>query len=160
TSLNLITDMPRTFLMTLTVFAATMPERLRRWFGLEPLVAVGLAALPLASDMALEMSFPGRGWGDGPSLMTGAVVVSLASVRLSGRLKTVVSAALAAAALGMSGAIIHNGANPFAQIDSADGTLVENHYHIDHPLLRGMRIHAARKRTIEWLTSQIPAGST
>jgi hypothetical protein len=159
-SLNLITDLPRTFLMTVTVFAVVMPDRLRRWFGLEPLVAIGLAALPVASDMALEMSFPGRGWGDAPSLMTGAVVVSLATARLSGRCKTAISAAFACAALGMFGAVVHNKGNPFAQIDSADGTLTENHYRSNHPLLPGIRIHAARKKTIEWLTSQVPAGST
>jgi hypothetical protein len=159
-SVNFITDLPRTFLMTVAFFAAILPDRLRRWFGLEPLVALGLAALPLATDMALEMSFPGRGWGDAPSLVTGAIVVSLASARVPAPIKTLVCAALAVAALGMFGAIIHNRANPFAQIDSADGTLIENRYRIDHPLLRGMRIHAARKKTIEWLVSQIPVGST
>jgi hypothetical protein len=110
--------------------------------------------------MALEMSFPGRGWGDAPSLMTGAIVVSLASARLPARHKLLIAAVLAVTALGMSGAIIHNHANPFAQIDSADGTLSENRYRIDDPLLQGMRIHAARKKTIEWLRSQVPVGST
>lgn len=159
-SLNFLSDVPRTFLTAMTLFAVLTPERLRRWFGLEPLVAIGLAAVPLASDMALEMSFPGRGWGDAPSLMTGALLVSLASSRLPGRVKTLICAALAIMALVIFTEIVRAHANPFAQIDSADGTIRENKYKVDHPLLAGMRIHAARKTTIQWLIATIPPGST
>src|SRR5262249_35009638 len=88
-----------------------------------------------------------------------AIVVSLASTRLPGRLKTLFAAALAVNAVSMFGAILHNHANPFSQIDSADGTIAENRYRLNDPLLRGMRIHAARKKTIAWLRSQARAGT-
>src|SRR6185436_11829500 len=34
-SLSFLTDLPRTFLLLVTVFAVIMPDRLRRWFGVE-----------------------------------------------------------------------------------------------------------------------------
>lgn len=158
--LNFLSDVPRTFLTVVVAFAVLVPDRLRRWLGLEPIVAVALGALPLALDFALEMSFPGRGWGDAPSLVCGAIVVSLASARLPARAKLLVCAAFAFAGVVHFTVLYRARVNPFGQMDSLDGTLRENRSSIAHPMMRGMRISAPRKAALAWLIDNVRPGST
>ncbi len=159
-SLNFFSDVPRTFLTLTTALAVLWPDRLRRWFGLEPLIALGLGALPLASDWALEMSFPGRGWGDASSLVTGAVLLTLAATRLASRMKMIICGAFAAAGVLSLAVAIHADYDPFAKGEATDGTLEDNHLHSSNAVLRGLRINEPRKAVIDWLTSEVPPGST
>jgi len=153
-------DLPRTFLTAVAAFAVLFPERLRAWFGLEPIAALGLGALPLLSDWAMEMSFPGRGWGDAVSLTTGLLLVALASTKVTPRVKLALCGALAAIGVLHFAVTTRARYNPFAQADSGDGSLHDNRFLVHNPVVEGVKIHAARKAALEWLTSQVPAGST
>lgn len=156
---NFFSDVPRTFLSLTTVFALLFPAHARRWLGLEPVVLLGLGALPLASDWALEMSYPGRGWGDAPSLVIGVLLIVLASPRLASRIKTGMCIALGLAAL-LHFAIVVRDRNPLAKDEASDGGWRDNRHRSKHPILRGMKVSQARKQAVDWLTSQIPRGST
>ena len=159
-SISFLTDVPRLFLCVVVAFAVLAPARLRTWFGLEPVVAIGLAMLPVASDWALEMSYPGRGWGDAPALVVGAILISLASTRLPARGKTLLCGALAVAGVLHVAVALHDDINPFAKDVGADGKLTETTFKSRNPYLRGTRISEARKRTLEWLQAQVPPRST
>lgn len=164
-SLEATTDLPRTFLAILVMLAVLVPARARDWFGLEPLVALGLGGLFLASDWALEMSAPGRGWGDPTALAMGVVLVALASSRIPERLKLVFCTALAGTALVHVSVLLAAGSSPFQELRSTDGTLSENAI---EPRLRGpgaamvagMEMTPWRARSIEWLSSVVEPGST
>lgn len=159
-SINALSDVPRLFLCVVVAFAMISPARLRTWFGLEPVVAVGLGLLPVASDWALEMSYPGRGWGDAPALVVGAILISLASTRLPARGKTLLGGALALAGVLHIAVALHDDVNPFAKDVGADGKLAETTFKSRNPHLLGTRISEGRKRTLEWLQAQVPPGST
>lgn len=159
-SLSFTGDLPRMLLTTATAIAVFAPRRMRAWFGIEPVIAVGLCALPLASDWAFEMSYPGRGWGDATSLVTGALLFTFASTRLPTRAKVGLAGALAIAALSYFTAFAVWRVNPFAALDAADGTVLDNQRSVDSPILDGMRVNAARKATTEWLMREIRPGST
>lgn len=158
--LNYLSDLPRTFLSMIALIVLLSPDRLRRWVGLSPLVAIGLAVVPLASDAALELSVPGRGWGDTTSLVTGTLLVTLASSHLSGRLKTVLCSALAVLGLAHMGVTIRYGMNSFALAVASEGTLAANNVSSKNPRLRGMRISLARKTALDWLMAEVKPGST
>ena len=164
-TLNFISDVPRTFLTATTAIAVLAPDRMRRWFGVEPIAAVALGALPLASDWALEMSYPGRGWGDAPSLVVGALLLVLASTRLASRTKMWLCGVLATLSVLRFGVAVEADHNPFAKDEAADGTLAVNKHNPRvrggrHPMLRGMRLPKARAVVVQWLTTVIPKGST
>jgi hypothetical protein len=159
-SLAFFSDLPRTFLTVTTAIAVLFPTRMRRWFGLEPIVAIGLGALPLASDWALEMSYPGRGWGDATSLVTGVVLFALASTRLGVRAKTALCGGLALAAVVHFALFLSLDRNPYAKDTVGDLTLTENHLRWRDPLLRGSLLDDGRKKTLEWLAWQVPPNST
>lgn len=157
---ELFSDVPRTFLSGLLGLAVVFPDRLRSWFGLEPAVALGLGALPLASDWALEMSYPGRGWGDAPALVVGVILVMLASRHITTRGKAVFCAVLAVIAVSGTMVLLHNQINPFAKDAAADGRLVDNEQRSHNRRLRGMKVNEARKRGLEWLMKNVPGHST
>ena len=162
-SLEYATDLPRTLLTALAILVVVAPSRLRAWLGIEPIVAIGLGALPLASDAALELSFPGRGWGDIWALVTGGILISLASTRLAQRVKTYACAALAAGALIHTAVSLYHDFDPFAKPEAADGTLAENSF---TPEMRGAKlmgdVHVPewRARALEWLAQQVPPHRT
>ncbi len=153
-------DLPRTFLTITTAIAVLFPERMRAWFGIEPIVAVGLGGLPLASDWALEMSYPGRGWGDPLSLVPGAVIFLLASARLAPRLKTMLCAGFAIIGIIHIGASLYRDQNPYAKWEASDGTLTENSHKFRHPITRGLKMPLQRRLILQWLTREVPPGST
>jgi hypothetical protein len=153
--LDPLSDLPRTFLTVTTLLAALAPKRVLRWFGLHPLVAIGLGALPLAADWAMEMSLPGRGWGDATALVTGVLLFCLASRRVTEKAKVTMCATLAFVGLVHFGVYVRAGLNPFAKDDSADGTLAENHLSTTNPVLRGVQINEPRKIALEWLSSKV-----
>lgn len=159
-TLGLLTDLPRMFLTLITVLALASPPRLRRWFGLEPVVAIGAGALPLASDWALQASLPGRDASDVPSLVTGALPIALASRHLAPRAKTLLCGALALAAIVHFTVVFRTRAHPLAEPDVADGPLRDNRFLVRHPVLRHVRVSEAKRNTITWLTSQVTPGST
>lgn len=153
-------DLPRTLFTITTLLAIVAPGRIRRWFGVHPLAAIALGGLPLASDWAMEMSLPGRGWGDATSLVTGVLLFCLASRRLAERTKVLGCAALAVVGLVHFVVFVRAGVNPFAKDDSADGTLADNHVQAVHPVLRGLYINEPRKVALDWLVSKVRPNST
>lgn len=161
-----VTDLPRTFLTAITAVAIVVPDRCRRWFGVEPIVAVGLAGMPLASDWALEMSFLGRGWGDIWALVTGGILISLASGRVARPAKTVFCCILAAAAIINTWLLVRADLDPFAKPEARDGTLKESEFsprgHDGQriAMLRAVHLVSWRADAISWLTKQVTPGST
>lgn len=155
-SLSFYNDVPRTFFTALVALAVLSPPRVRAWFGLEPIVVFALAGLPLASDWALEISNPGRGWGDPTALNVGVILVALASVRLSERAKLLLCAGLAAAGLIHLGSSLRSDVNPFGN----DGLLGDTTYAVKGRELRGMRMTLARKKIVDWMRSEVRPDST
>jgi hypothetical protein len=153
-------DLPRTFLTITIAIAVLSPARMRRWFGIEPVVAIGLGALPLASDWALEMSYPGRGWGDPLSLVPGTIILLLASRHLAPRLKLMLCTGFALIGIVHFGVHAFGGLNPFAKWEASDGTLEENSFKFKHPITRGLLIPEQRKLILDWLTHEVRPGST
>ncbi|HUJ61423.1 MAG TPA: hypothetical protein VLX92_23120 [Kofleriaceae bacterium] len=159
-SFDFFFDVPRTLLTTLTAFAVLAPDRLRAWFGLEPLAALGLGTLAVASDWASELSFPGRGWGQLDALVPGVLLVALASSRVAPRGKRALCAGFAALALVHVAMSALADVDPFARDIARDGQLADNHVAPPDPLLRGMQLDEARARGLAWLEAQVPRGST
>ena len=153
-------DLPRTFLSFVTACAILVPDRARRWFGVEPVVMLALCGLPLASDWALEMSYPGRGWGDPLSLVPCTLIFVLASRRLPERIKTWLCAGLFVLAVCHQVQYLATDHNPYAKDEASDGSLTDNRFEVDHPLLRGHQLPEQRKLIVEWLVRSVPAGST
>lgn len=153
-------DGSRMFLSVLILFAVLAPGRLRTWFGLEPIVVVAFAAMPLASDWALEMSYLGRGWGDVTGLVVGAILVTLASTRVPSRVKVVFCAALALAAVSHVIVFVRASLNPFAKDTAGDGKIAETHFKVRNPYTRGLTINRSRKLTLEWMQTTIPRNSS
>jgi hypothetical protein len=153
-------DMPRCWLIAILVFVVATPRRLRAWFGIEPMTAVVLGGLSLGSDAALEMSYPGRGWGDWISLLLGAALVVLASARLTTRRKTAVCAGFALAGLAHFAVCWYLDLHPFAKPDGADGTLGQTAFATRSPLLEGTLVSEPRARMVDWLTQHVRPGDT
>lgn len=154
--INFFTDMPRTLFTTVMAIAVLAPTRLREWFGLEPVIAFALAGLPLASDWALELSNLGRGWGDPPGLLVGAVLLPLASNRVPKRPKQILAAMLVLAATVHLTYSFRQNINPFGM----DGRLTQTRFAVKHPMLRHIRFNEGRRKVFNWLHAEIPAGST
>jgi hypothetical protein len=153
-------DLPRCFFTAAVAIAVLWPDRMRRWFGIEPSVAVAFALLPLASDWALEMSLPGRGWGDPHSLTPAAVLFALASVRLSNGIKLALCGALALAGTINFIATIRTDYSPLHSGLYNDGTLSQNSLEVDNAVTRGMRLAPFRAKLVSWLTENVRPGST
>jgi hypothetical protein len=119
-----------------------------------------MAALPLATDWALEMSFPGRGWGDAQSLTLGAMLFALSSTRLPLRAKTALCAALACSGIVYLLAAKRLDLNPFAKEEAREHTLTLNHFRSANPMLRGLRILEGRRNALAWMMEQVPRGSS
>lgn len=158
--LYLLSDVPRAFFTLTTALAVLWPERLRTWFGVEPLTAIALGGLPLASDWALETTFPGRGWGDASSLVIGAVLFSMATAHLARRTKVVIAGLLALAGVLHIAIARYEMINPVARPEAADGTLRETNRRSDDRILRGLKLSKVRLDALAWVRSTIPAGST
>jgi len=158
--LNYLSDLPRTLLSLITLTALLSPRLLERWFGLSPALALGLGIIPLASDAALELSLPGRGWGDATSLVTGVILVTLASTKLLPRVKLAVCATLALAGLIHLGMSMHYRQNPFAAAVASEGRPRDNNVTSLNPRLEGVRISEARKTALAWLNQQVKPGSS
>ncbi len=164
-SFEVTTDLPRTFLSAAVALAVLSPRRTREWLGIEPILVLGLGAMPMASDWALEMSAPGRGWGDVWSLVTGAILLSLATTHLSRRIKVWLCGGFALAAAVHVGVFLHSDLNPFGKPETLDGTLTENAFapHMrgrTTSVVRGLRMPEWRANALTWLSQQVPAGST
>jgi hypothetical protein len=153
-------DLPRCFLTLIVALAVVLPDRLRAWFAIEPLPAIALGLPALASDWALEMSYPGRGWGDWISLLLGAVLVVLASSRLTDRLRTGVCAGFALAGLVHLLAFWYADQHPFAKDDGSDGKLTQTVFAVRSPLLRGTLLSATRARMLDWFEHHVHPGDT
>lgn len=158
--LNPFSDLSRTMFTVTTVLAVLWPARLRQWFGIEPLAAIGLGTIPLASDWALELSLPGRGWGDAASLTPGMLLFILACARLSTRVRTGLCAALAVSGVVSYVVPIARDITPFQTSENIDGTLAQNQFAVDHPIFGGLEVSAHRARLVPWLVSSIPRGSS
>ncbi len=158
--LNFFSDLPRMFFTVTTALAVLAPGRLRAWFGVPPLLAIAFGGLPLACDWALEMSYPGRGWGDAPSLVLGVFLFTLATARLGGRAKTMLAGAIAAAAVINFVAAYRLDLNPFAKDTAGDGTRKETQFESSNGRLRGIRITQSRQFALEWLIRNVAPRST
>lgn len=158
--LDFLSDVPRTLLAGIVGLAIAFPARLRAWLGIEPLVAIGLGGLPLASDWAREMALPGRGSGDPTALVVGAILLILASRQLAPRGKAAFCAALALVAITGTCVLLRDRVNPFAADRAADGTLDQNTRRSPNHRLRGMKIRRARTEALAWLGRSVPPGST
>lgn len=164
-SFEVHTDLPRTFLSIICAVAVFAPATLREWFGLEPLHAIALGGLALASDWALEMSFPGRGWGDVWALITATILLTLASSQISQRIKSAFCALVMVAGLVHAVTTLHADFNPFAKPEAADGTLTEHDTNAvvrgaPHPMLVGLEIPEWRASAVAWLAERVVPGST
>ncbi len=159
-SLNLFSDLPRLLLLAVVALAVSSPDRARRWLGLEPIAAVALAALPLASDW----SYPGAAWSETSVHVAGALLIMLATARVAPRAKAIACLLLALAAA-THFIIVKRRHNPFAHPRAMDASLGKNRYPAvvngkRHPLLLGHRLNQARATALEWLGSRIAPGST
>ncbi len=159
-NIDFFLDVPRILFTVVTTLAILWPSRLERWFGVEPLVAIALVGLPLASDWALQMSLPGRGWDDFPALALGVLLFPLASAHVRANVKVTLCAIFATLALLHFGLRLNADWNPFENLEATDGTLSENAFVDSHPALADHRIPQARQRALAWLRSQVPPGST
>lgn len=148
---ELLTDLPRAFLLAVTIVAAAWPERLRAWFGIEPLVAIGLGALPLAADWAAAAATAGRGGADASSLVVGAMLVVLASPAIAAAARRWLCGALAASAVIGLAVALHADVPPFARPVAVDGTLAETSHRSRDRALHGLRISRARQISLDWL---------
>lgn len=155
-----ISDLVRMFFSVTIAVTVQDPSRCQRWFGIEPLLVVGLTGLPLASEWAMEMSFPGRGWTDHGSLVVGAILFLLASARVANGIKFGVCVAFAACGLVHFGWFLQADRQPFALPGPDDGTRSLARFTSSEPVLEGLRMSEPRQRTVAWLSSQVPAGST
>ena len=154
-----LNDAIRTFFIAVTAVALVAPDRFQQWFGIEPLLGTLLVGLPLASDLAVEMSFPGRGWTDYASLLVGAVCLVLASSRVRDRTKVVLCGGFALCGLMHYGWFLQAQRNPFAVPGASDQPSGGARFTLDQSMFEGLRMSEARKRAIEWLQQQVPAGS-
>ena len=159
-SLDLFSDVPRTLLTATTALAILAPARLRQWFGIEPVVAIGMGALALASEWALQLSLPGRGWTDIPALVIGVFLIVLASSRVDPRMKRALCGMLTVAAMVHVVVLFHAHVNPFTINEASDGLLTDTRFAINNPVLRGLRVSESRKKAVDWLLSQVRPGST
>jgi hypothetical protein len=150
-------DLPRTVFTMTMALAVLAPRRLRDWFGLEPMVAFAFAGLPLASDWAMELSNLGRGWGDPPGLLVGAILLPLASSKVSQHAKTILGGLLALVACVHLISSFRQDINPLGN----DGRLDQTTFSIpNQPMLRHIRVNEGRRKVFTWLRSEIPKGST
>jgi 4-amino-4-deoxy-L-arabinose transferase-like glycosyltransferase len=159
-SLNAFSDLPRLLLLAVVVIAVGSPERARRWFGVEPIAAFALAALPLASDW----SYPGAAWSETSAHVAGAILILLATTRVAVRTRTLACLMLALAAV-VHFVVVKWHHNPFAHPKARDGTVSKNRHAAvvrgeRHPLLLRHRITESRAAALGWLGSQIAPGST
>lgn len=155
-----VSDVPRVFFTIATALAVLSPDRARRWFGVEPVSLVFLAGLPLAADWALQMSYPGRGWTDIPALVTGTVLLVLASSRTPQRTKELLCAGLAVAGVVHFATRWREDTNPFADAAYDEATISDASLSANDRLLWGTRVSASRKAALGWLKEQVPRGST
>jgi len=158
--LDLYVDAPRMLFTITTGLALVAPDRLRRWFGVEPLIAIALGGLPLASEWALEMSYIGPGWDDIPALIAGLLLFVLASSRASPRLKLALCAAFAVVGLLHAGLTLASGYSPFENLEASDGPLAAQRFELDDPVLADHEIPEGRYRALAWLRREVPPGST
>lgn len=158
--ISLLPDTPRMLFSALAAAALVVPERFQRWFGLEPLVGIVVCGFPLASDWALEMSYPGRGWTDWESYIIGIVVLALVSARVPSRAKLGICGALAALGLVHVLAFGRAGLNPFSKPEAAEGALADTRFTLEDPIFDGLGITESRQRAVTWLREQVPPGST
>lgn len=153
-------DLPRCLLTVISALAIAAPRRLAAWFGIEPMTAIMLGVLPMASDMALEMSYPGRGWGDWVALVLGVVLIVLASPRLTARTKTALCAGFAFAGAVHFAGFWRSDLHPFAKDDGTDGTLTQTAFPARSPLLAGTLLSEPRARMLEWLEQYVRPGDS
>ncbi len=153
--LDLLLDLPRTALIAVITLAVASPGKLRSWLGLEPLIALALAAIPLATDAAAQLASTGRGPGDSAALVLGVILCTLASNRITSHAKGWLCGALALSAALHVGLALHRAAPVFAgtsQPGPSAPTVSSK-----RTALRGMRMSPARRQAIDWLARQIPA---
>lgn len=148
---ELLTDLPRAFLLAVTVLAAAWPERLRATFGIEPLAAIALGALPLAADLAAVAAIAGRDGADVASLVLGTMLVILASPAIVPAAKRWLCGALAVTAAVPVAVALHADLPPFARPVAVDGTLAETSHRSTDRALHGLRISRTRQLSLDWL---------
>ncbi len=158
--LEYTTDVPRTLFTAAVALAVLSPDRTRAWLGIEPALVIALAGLALASDWAVEMSFPGRGWGDVSALVTGAILLGLASSKIPPRVKLGVCVAFAVSAVIHTAIQLRFDFDPFAKPEATDGTIADNDFEprmrsAYNPILRGIRVPEWRSQALEWLAEQV-----
>jgi hypothetical protein len=158
-----VSDVPRTFLTAIAVVAIVIPDRARRQLGIDPIVAIGLGVLPLASEWALQLSVPGPGWTDTPALVVGVFLILLASSRVRHRWKLVACGALAATAVAHTALLWRADVNSFTVNPFnafSDGRFTETRFTIKNPVLRGTLVSESRKKAVDWLVANVKPGST
>ena len=153
--LDYLNDLPRLFFMLTTVMAVAMPDRLRTWFGLEPLTALALGALPLASDWVAHMAMPGRTAGDPTALVIGVILMMLASSRLTAHAKLWACAAVAVAGLVNFAVLVKTGAAPYAQNPLAERPRADSKFRANHRRMKGISITEGRRDSIQWIKDSV-----
>ncbi|MEJ7601530.1 MAG: hypothetical protein WKG01_26735 [Kofleriaceae bacterium] len=149
--LDYFNDLPRLFFTLTTVMAVAMPERLRAWFGLEPLTALALGALPLACDWIAGMAMPGRSPGDPTALVIGVILMMLASSRLTAHAKLWTCVVVALAGLINFAVLVQTGAAPYAQNPLAERPRADSKFKANHRRMSGIAITEGRRDSIQWI---------
>jgi len=157
-TVSVYNDLPRTFATLALAWLVVTPRDAERAFGVPREILLVLLALPLAMEWAMELSFPGRGWGEVASLLSGMLLVFMASQSVPRGAKLAL-----AALLGVTSVLVYRDwragdQNPFGKFDYAEGTIAENHVAVDHPLLRGLKVNEARGHFLAWLRGRVSPG--
>ena len=152
-------DLPRMFVTVLVMTAMAAPDRLRRWFGIEPIMVVAFGVLPLAADWASAIEIRGRN-GSGSVLVIAVVLLACASTRVAPRAKTWLCAVLALGAAAHFVADRRRAEIPYGQRSEVDGPRRHNRARSAHPLLAGCGLRMAKVEVLDWLHTTVPAGSS
>ncbi|HUJ61420.1 MAG TPA: hypothetical protein VLX92_23105 [Kofleriaceae bacterium] len=151
-ALGTLDALPRMLLAAVAIAAACSPARARSWLGIEPRLAVVLAAMPLASDWSLALGVRGH---DAGSLIVGAVLLALASAHVPGRIKLALSCTLALTAAIHLAVAAFTGVNLYGAGSPDDARV-----HDPRAVLRGVRLDPAHEAVLAWLATTVRPGST
>jgi len=112
------------------------------------------------SDWALEMSFPGRGWGDPPALVAGVIGIAMASTALTPVIKRNLALALVTVGLVQVVRPLAVGENPLSVNGCGAGSLADADFIPHQSPLRGMRITESRQKLVDFLQRSVKPSST
>jgi hypothetical protein len=150
--LDVFVDVPTALFAVTTALAISAPTRLRAWFGVEPMIAIGLGTLPMAAGVTSG--------ADASVLVIAAILFALASSNLTRTAKTSLAAAFVVVAAVHGAVNVYEGRQLFARRATADGLRSETVVSSRNHSLRGIKLSRARRRGLELLEASVPARRT